>query len=117
LGLQVVNLSVHVARRAKVPLTIYSQLDGATREAYDRSFAQSKLGDNFHHDESRWVTFDSASLDENLHRIPADSLVVVGAAGESLMRELVFGSKLETIQKSLPNPALVVGPQCKAQCL
>jgi len=34
---------------------------------------------------------------------------VVGAAGDSLMRELVFGSKIEMIQRTLPNPILVVG--------
>ena len=41
--------------------------------------------------------------------------VVVVAAGHRLMAELIFGSKLETIQATLPNPLVVVGPDCRAR--
>jgi len=30
-----------------------------------------------------------------------------------LIKELVFGSKLEVIQSSLPNPLIVIGPVCR----
>jgi hypothetical protein len=116
LGVRVVNLAVHVSRRAHVPLTIYTQLNGETREAYERSLATSEFGTRSDEEASRWITFDSGSFQENLYAVDADSLVMFGAGGDSLMRELVFGSKLETIQNTLPNPALVVGPQCKMQC-
>ena len=57
--------------------------------------------------------FDQGSFEENLYAVPHDSLVVVGAAGHRLMKELVFGSKLEIIQATLPNPLVVVGPNCR----
>ena len=53
------------------------------------------------------------SLEENLYEVPSDSLVVVGAAGSSAVRDLLFGSTLELIQKTLPNPLVVVGSEAR----
>ena len=55
--------------------------------------------------------FDAGqSLSE--HTVPHDALVVVGAYGHGVARELFFGSKMELIQTVLPNPMLIVGPGC-----
>jgi nucleotide-binding universal stress UspA family protein len=37
---------------------------------------------------------------------------VVGAYGHGVVRELLFGSKLELIQSVLPNNMLIIGPNC-----
>ncbi|MFQ5590949.1 MAG: hypothetical protein ACE5HE_07295 [Phycisphaerae bacterium] len=60
-----------------------------------------------------WRLYDSGELTENLYDVPHNSLVVLGAAGHNIIKELVFGSKLEAIQSTLPNPLVVVGPKCK----
>jgi len=60
-----------------------------------------------------WRLCDSGTFEENLYAVPHDSLVVAGAAGHRLISELVFGSKLEAVQASLPNPLVVVGPDCR----
>ena len=64
-------------------------------------------------DDVEWRLYDNGTLEENLYAVPHDSLVVIGAAGHRLITELVFGSKLEAIQATLPNPLVVVGPDCR----
>jgi hypothetical protein len=113
LGLSAVRQAVSVAERSGVPLTMYTQLNGTTRESCEQKIAEAGLDRTLQKPNRRWIFFEFGTLEENLYEVPFDSLVVVGAAGESLVRELVFGSKLETIQKTLPNPILVVGPECK----
>jgi nucleotide-binding universal stress UspA family protein len=61
-----------------------------------------------------WHFFEDGRLEENLYAIPHDSLVVLGAFGHGLIRDLVFGSKMEKIQSTLPNNLLVVGPNYAA---
>ena len=62
--------------------------------------------------ECKWVRFTSKTLRENLMKVPCDSLAIVGAAGTGLIRELVFGSKMELVQTMLLNPMVIVGPLC-----
>ena len=98
---------------ARVPFTVYTQLDGLTRKDCERVLDQAGVLEDLTAGESQWHCFTDGSLEENLYAIPYDSLVVVGAAGHRLMQELIFGSKLETIQATLLNPLVVVGPNCR----
>jgi nucleotide-binding universal stress UspA family protein len=41
-------------------------------------------------------------------------LVILGAYGHGLIREFVFGSKMEQIQSIIPNNFLIVGPHYTA---
>jgi nucleotide-binding universal stress UspA family protein len=42
--------------------------------------------------------------------VHSDALVVAGAHGHGVAKDLLFGSKLELIQSELPNPMVIVGP-------
>ena len=57
-----------------------------------------------------WHIFEQNSFEENLYQVPHDALVVLSAYGHSRLKEMVFGSKLEKIQSTLPNNLLIVGP-------
>jgi nucleotide-binding universal stress UspA family protein len=46
--------------------------------------------------------------------VPHDALVILGAYGHGLIRNLVFGSKMENIQSTIPNNLLIVGPNYTA---
>jgi nucleotide-binding universal stress UspA family protein len=59
----------------------------------------------------KWHFFDRGTLDDNLYAIPHDALIVLGAFGHGLVRDLVFGSKMEKIQSVMPNNLLIVGPK------
>ena len=104
--------AVTIADAADVPLNIFTQLNGARFDQCQARLDQAGLLDRIHREPRfQWTCFQHGSLDENLMAVPYDSLAVVGAAGQSIIRELVFGSKLELIQSLLPNPLLIVGPR------
>jgi nucleotide-binding universal stress UspA family protein len=113
LGAVAVKEGMAVARLARVPLTIHTQLDGITAEECEKSLSTAGILQAVSAKDVEWRLYDHGTLEENLYDVPHDSLVVVGAAGHRLISELVFGSKLEAIQATLPNPLVVVGPRCQ----
>ncbi len=50
-------------------------------------------------------------FEENLYKVPHDALVVIGAYNHSLVKNMVFGCKMEKIQSTLPNNLLIAGPE------
>ncbi|GAB4188028.1 MAG: hypothetical protein Kow00105_02740 [Phycisphaeraceae bacterium] len=118
-GLRAVQLARDIADRAEVPMTVFTQLNDRehARRCRDVLEESGELAAIEHTPGWEWVSFETGTLKSNLMRVPHDSLAVVGAAGDSLIRELIFGSKLELIQSTLPNPILVVGPNADRRLL
>ena len=113
LGAVAVREGIALARLARIPFTIYTQLGGTTRDECEHCLLEAGVLEELHSPDADWICFVSGTFEENLYAIPHDALVVVGAAGHRLMKELIFGSKLELIQSTLPNPLVVVGPNCR----
>lgn len=59
---------------------------------------------------TKWHIFESGKLEENLYDVTHDALVILGAYGHSLIKDIVFGSKMEKIQSIIPNNLLIAGP-------
>ncbi len=98
-----------ISRRAKAPLTIFTQIEGE-RDAYAKQLERVDLTENGGEGQVEWLFFEDSDLRENLYAVHSDALVVAGAHGHGVARDLVFGSKLELIQSELPNPIVIVGP-------
>jgi len=113
-GLKSVKVALKIANSTQVPMDIYTQMMDSNRRECEQKLVASGLMKLIEdqHNEMNWIKFETKSLRENLMQIPYDSLAVVGAAGKNIIRELVFGSKLETVQTLLPNPMVIVGPHC-----
>jgi nucleotide-binding universal stress UspA family protein len=118
-GLRAAQLGSDLAHRTGMSLTVVTQvMDPGHGDRCERVLAEAGLSKRIYGTEGwSWLRFDTGTLEEHLMRVPHDSLVVVGAAGDSLIHELVFGSKLELIQSTLPNPIMVVGPNCDRRLL
>jgi nucleotide-binding universal stress UspA family protein len=112
LGALAVKEALAIARLSRVPATIHTQLDGITREECEKALEEAEILGAVSGSDVTWRVYDGGDLVENLYNVAHDSLVVVGAAGHNVIQELVFGSKLEAIQSTLPNPLVVVGPNC-----
>ena len=50
---------------------------------------------------------------QNLYDLPHDALVLSGAYGHGLIKNMLFGSKVEITQATLTNNMLVSGPHSK----
>jgi nucleotide-binding universal stress UspA family protein len=112
-GAIAVKEGMAIARLAQVPCTIHTQLQGITKEECDESLSAAGVLDAVSGSGTEWRVYTDGTFEENLYDVPHDSLVVVGAAGHRLIGELMFGSKLESVQATLPNPLVVVGPDCR----
>ena len=73
---------------------------------------KNALYDGIEKGEIEWLFFEKGKFRENLYNVPHDTMVVVGAYGHGLIKELLFGSMMEEIQTILPNNMLIVGPNC-----
>ena len=98
--------------RSGTPMRIFTQAENAMgfyEEALRSAFASESIEPNY----TEWLYFEEGDMRENLYAVPSDALVVVGAYGHGVARDLFFGSKMELIQTVLPNPLLIVGPHCR----
>ena len=62
----------------------------------------------------KWHVFTENSFEENLYEVPHDALVILGAYGHGLIRNMFFGCKMEKIQATISNNLLIVGPNYAA---
>jgi len=58
----------------------------------------------------KWHVFEKRNFEENLYKVPHDALVILGAYRHSLIKNIVFASKMEKMQSTLPNNLLIAGP-------
>jgi hypothetical protein len=109
------RLGLRIARVSGKPLDMFTQLESGSTEAQYRDIvAEDDLADAIAEQVRHWHFFDTPQFEENLYAVPHDSLVVMGAFGHGLIRDFVFGSKMETIQSAVGNPMLIAGPNYAA---
>ena len=101
-----------LSERSAAPLRVFTQAE-QTRDFYRDGLEEASVLQDVATHRAEWLYFEGGDFRENLYAVPHDALVVVGAYGHSVARDLLFGSKMEMIQTVLPNPLLIVGPDCK----
>lgn len=109
-ALNALKLGLRLAREAEVPLDIFTQAENHSREDYEAIVKESNLKEELERLQQRWIFFEEGTFESNLYQVPHDALVILGACGHGLIRDLVFGSKMEEIQSTIPNNLLIVGP-------
>jgi len=101
-----VRLAMRLKRLSGYPLRVFTQLEGKSRAHYDRIIKENGLEEAV----EDWAVFETGKFKANLYEVPHDALVILGAYGHGLIKQLAFGSKMELIQSVLPNSLLIVGP-------
>ena len=102
--------ALRLQERTGLPLRVFTQAEGKGKETYQQAMTEAGLFGTIESGQASWDFFEKGDFRENLYSIPHDALVIVGAYGHGLAKELFFGSKMETIQSILPNSLLIVGP-------
>jgi hypothetical protein len=113
-ALNALKLGMRIARDTGKPLDVFTQAEKRSREDYESIIRDHQLSEELERLQSRWVFFDKGAFETNLYEIPHDALVILGAYGHGLIRNLVFGSKMEKIQSTISNNLLIVGPHYTA---
>jgi len=100
-----------LSRRSNTPVSIFTQGE-EKKSFYEDGLRSTSAMKDVERRDVEWLYFDGGGFSENLYAVPHDALIVVGAYGHGIAKDLLFGSKMETIQTVLPNPLLIVGPSC-----
>jgi len=104
------HLGLRISRISGVPVEVFTQIENVARESYENIIEKNNLKKEINHRVKKWHIFERGNFEENLYHVPHDALVVVGAFGHNLLKDIVFGNKMEKIQSTLPNNLLIAGP-------
>ncbi|MFO8112128.1 MAG: universal stress protein [Desulfosalsimonadaceae bacterium] len=106
-----VRLAVRLHRLSGMPVSLYTAEEGRRgKRYYEKLIGKNALTGVFEQTVTDWHVFPQKDFIDNLYMVPHDALVIMGAYGHGLVRQLLFGSTLEIIQSTLPNSLLIVGP-------
>ncbi|MBA3008911.1 MAG: universal stress protein [Proteobacteria bacterium] len=106
------TLGLKIAMASGLPLNLYTLIE-KNGEDYYREVVQKRnmesLVDKY---VTKWHFYENEAFDTMLYEVPHDSLIVLGAYGHGIIKELLLGSKMEIIQSTVTNNLLIVGPNC-----
>ncbi len=89
------RLGIRLAKIAGMPLDIYTQLGKNTPAEY-RSIVQDKgLEKPLKSVLDQWTFFEKGRFEDNLYAVPHDALVILGAYGHGIIRDIMFGSMMK----------------------
>ncbi len=106
-------LGLKIAMASGFPLKIYTVLENNNEDVYRDMVRGSELEELVDQYVNEWCFYESSEFDRMLYEVPHDSLIVLGAYGHGLIKEILLGSKMEHIQSTVTNNLLVTGPNCR----
>ncbi|MDY6790148.1 MAG: universal stress protein [Thermodesulfobacteriota bacterium] len=105
------KLGFYIKKETGMQLDIFTQVEKKYKESYEKVVESENLKEDIKRYVNEWHMFEKGNFKENLYDVPHDSLVILGAFGHGLIRDIVFGSKMEDIQSTISNNLLIAGPE------
>ncbi len=103
---------LHLVRKTGLPLDMYTFVHGHPVQYFEDQLKEAGLWDEAQRKIRTWHKIEKGHFEDSLYHVPHDALIVVGAYGHGLIKEFLFGSKMETLQSWMPNNMMLVGPNC-----
>ena len=113
-AVKALRLGFRLARLTGFPLDVFTQEDRRKRDYYEGVIEKENLGPDMDKYVRHWYVYESGDFIDNIYDVPYNALVIAGAYGHGVVKEVFFGSTLEKIQTHLPNNLLIVGPNYRA---
>jgi hypothetical protein len=109
-SLNALRSGIQVCLRSGYPLDLFIQLEQDS-DYYEQRIRDAGLADDVERFCRHRQHFVNGGFTNNLYLLPHDALVFSGAYGHGLIKNILFGSKVEVAQSTLTNSMLVSGPQ------
>ena len=109
-AINALKLGFRISRASKMPLNVFTHAENTSKESYEEIIKNENLTEEMDRYVTKWHIFETGKFEKNLYDVPHDALVVLGAYGHSLIRSIIFGSKMEKIQSIITNNLLIAGP-------
>ncbi len=104
------KLALSLKRATGFPLYIFTQAEKTPKDYFEDVLAKSNLDGEIKKNVSEWYFFSKGKFKHNLYNIPHDALCILGAYDKEFVKDLIWGSTVELVQKTLPNTLLIAGP-------
>lgn len=113
-ALNALRSGIQVSKRSGFPLDLFIQLE------HDEGYYEQRIREaGLEKPLARYCRdryqFADGEFAQNLYDLPHDALILSGAYGHGLIKNMLFGSKVEITQATLTNNMLVSGPHSKTQ--
>jgi hypothetical protein len=106
------RLAITVSKSSGKPLKVITFKEkNKSVEDYENILKQARLFDLLEKNISSWDFYEISSMEKDLYQVPHDSILVLGAYGHGVIKDVLFGSVLEKIQAIMPNSMLIAGPK------
>lgn len=112
-AMNAIVLGLKIAIASGFPLKIYTVLEHDSEDFYRDMITDSELEPLVKQYVNEWCFYDASGFDRMLYEVPHDALIVLGAYGHGVIKEILLGSKMEHIQSTVTNNLLVTGPNCR----
>ena len=109
-SVKALRLGFHIARASGLKLDVFTQTEKLSQEGYRQIIKDRDLEEEMDLYVKQWHFCENNNFEDNLYEVPHDALVILGAYGHGVIKDIVFGSKLEKIQSTITNNLLVAGP-------
>jgi nucleotide-binding universal stress UspA family protein len=103
---------LHLQQLSGYPLDMFTYTKNHDKDYFEQQLQGAELLDAVRKNVRTWHKTGDGAFEDNLYHVPHDAILVVGAYGHSLVKEMLFGSKMETLQAWMPNNMLLIGPNC-----
>ena len=111
-SISALRLGIHITRHTGFPLNMFTYME-EDPAFYQKTIDAAGLTQEVKQSVTFWHRFKNGRFEEHLYAVAHDSLVLVGAYGHGVIKDFLFGSKLEKIQATLTNNLLIAGPRVR----
>lgn len=116
-AIKALKLGIKISVSTGFPMEIFTALENRDEEYYRDLVRKRGLEETLLQSLDKWHFYRISQMDEMLYDVPHDALVVMGAYGHGLIKEVFFGSKMEQIQSTVTNNMLITGPNCNIELI
>lgn len=110
-AINALKLGLKISMASGLPLDIYTLVEKQGEEYYKGLIEKEGLSQPVSQFSRDWHFYKKSDFDRMLYEVPHNALIVLGAYGHGVIKDLLLGSKMEKIQSTLTNNLLVTGPK------
>jgi len=111
-ALNALKLGLKIAMSSGLPLDIYTLLERKDETYYRDLIKEDGVEEPVSQLTKQWHFYKKSEFDTMLYDVPHNSLIVLGAYGHGIIKDILLGSKMEKIQSTVTNNLLITGPYC-----
>ncbi len=104
------KLALSLKKATGLPLDIFTQAGKKPKKYFEKILINSKLDKEIEENVREWYFLTKGKFQHNLYNVPHDALSILGAYDKEFVKDLIWGSTMEFVQKTLPNTLLIAGP-------